>query len=417
MEIEKKKKKIVILGGGFGGIYTFKKLNKLVDYDEVSITIVDRTNYFLFTPLLHEVATGGLTPDHVVESIRSIIRKSKANFCLANIGKINLDEKKIVLDKAVIDYDYLVIALGSRTNTYGISGVEDYCFSLKDLGDAVKLRNRFIEVFEKASMEKDKIKRQKLLSFAVIGGGPTGVELIGEMAEFFFDSLNKLFPNIICEKEVSINLINRGEDLISQFSEKTRKKAIEVLEGKGIKVRLNSGVSEVRKDGVMLINGKKVQVETVIWTAGVIPNIPEFNEEVELSETNRIMVDTYLRMNGKSDVFVIGDISNSKNLNGNIMPMLAQVASAQGGVVAENIFAKMHGKKMRKYDYKLKGLLISIGQWMALGEIKGVRLSGRFMWWVWRTIYLTKFASISKRVKIAIDWTVDLFYPRDTAKC
>lgn len=411
-----KKERIVILGAGFAGIYTYLSLVKKLAKEEAEILIINKTNYFLFTPMLHEVATGGLGSRHVVESVRSIIYKSCADLIVAEVEKVDLEGKIVFTDRGRVEFDYLVIALGATTNFYGIPGAEEHCLVLKNLAEAIELRNRLISNFEEASSVANKEERQKMLSFAVIGGGPTGVELVAEMADLFFDTFKKYYKGHICREDISLYLVNKGPELAPMFDKSLRKKSLKVLTEKGVTVLLNKDVKEVTGDAIVFADGSQIEATHKIWTAGVKPNFFEFAQDVEKDASGRIVADEYLRVKSFPNVFVLGDIACVMDKNEKPVQMLAQVAVKQGVLAGKNIFATLRGKKLEKFTYHSRGSLMSLGQWQAIGRVMGINWSGPLAWWIWRTVYLFNFAYWPNRIKIAVDWTINIFSPRDVTK-
>jgi len=471
--------KIVILGGGFGGVYTLKYLHKFFHAHgltristrinaDVKLVLVNKKNYFLFTPLLHEFATGGVSLENLVEPIREIIRCCDYEFIHGEVKRIDLEKKVVYVDTqtlqtsrglgrknvnnadlkqtkqtfnidadspdftqtmqknisakfasssaesafdsanfAIISYDYLVIALGSKTNFYNIPGAEENSFTLKSLDDAIRLRNHFIHMFEIASKDKD----EGFLTFVIVGGGATGVELAAEMSDYFYKTFSKFYPKEIISK-VKIILIEKGNELIPQFSPKLRKIALEVLKKKNIEVILEKGVKEVGKDFIKLDDETIIKTKTVIWTAGVEPNLPEIIGNVEKDSKGRLIVNEYLQVKNYDNVFSIGDvccfIQNQKPL-----PQLAQVAVRQAKTVAKNILNLIKNKPLEKFVYRHQGDLISLGRFFAIGEIKNFTFSGFFAWILWRVVYLSKLISNKDKVKTFTDWLLDFFYPRD----
>lgn len=413
----KEKKKIVILGGGFGGLYTYKSLCKHFPSEELDITIVNRTNYFLFTPLLHEVATGSIAHHQVVESLRQVIYKSNAHLHVAELLSVDCEKRVVKTSIDELPYDILVVALGATTNFFNSPGAEEHTLVLKDLHDAIKLRTLFIESFEKASeMEKEE-DRKKELSFAIVGGGATGVELVSETAELFMDTFVKYYRDSIKPTDISLYLINRDTDVLMPFHPSLRKVALEVLQKNGVNVMLNTGVKEVKSDSVILADDKVLQVSHVIWTAGVKPNAPMFTHSVETDKGGRIVVNESLQIPNCPNVFVIGDMASFLSPGAERpLPMLAQVAVRQGECVGMNIKRLIDGKPLLPFSYKSLGELVSLGRGNAVANIMGIRFQGLLAWFIWRTIYLFKFMSGSKKWKIAIDWTMNIFYPRDITK-
>jgi NADH dehydrogenase len=410
------KKKIVILGGGFAGIYA--ALSTLRECgDMVEITVINRANYFLFTPLLHEVATGSLGHHQVVESIREIVYKTPIHFLEASIQSVDLAKKEVVTDHGTRPYDLLVVALGASTNFFGTPGAVEHSFVLKDLNDAIKIRNHVIERFEAASRESDPEVRKKILTFVVVGGGATGVEYAAELAEFAERTLYKYYKKECSSTPASITLVHAGPELLRPFTQKTQARALESLAKKGVTVLFGARVTEVSKDGVALVTGEHIDTETVIWTAGVRPNkVSTVGGEFEIDAHGRIMTDTTLLASGRTDVFAIGDVAHVADRNGVPYPMLAQIATKQAEHLGDNIRRVLASEPLESFSYTQKGSLVSLGKWEAAGNIGPVNLHGMFAWFVWRTVYLFKFISWSKRIKIAMDWTVNLFFPRDITR-
>jgi NADH dehydrogenase len=410
--------KIVILGGGFGGVYALKYLHKFFHKcgskqistrinADVKLVLVNKKNYFLFTPLLHEFTTGSVSLENLVEPIREIIRCCDYEFIHGEVKRIDLEKKIVELDESKLDYDYLVIALGAKTNFYNIPGAEENSFTLKSLDEAIRLRNHFIHMFETASKDKD----EGLLTFVIVGGGATGVELAAEMSDYFYKTFSKFYPKEFISR-VKIILIEKGNELIPQFSPKLRKIALEVLRKRNIEVILEKGVKEVGKDFIKLDDETIIKTKTVIWTAGVEPNLPEIIGNVGKDSKGRLIVNEYLQVKNYENVFSIGDvccyIQNQKPL-----PQLAQVAVRQAEFVAKNIFNLIKNKPLEKFVYKHQGDLISLGRFFAIGEIKNFTFSGFFTWILWRGVYLSKMISNKDKIKTFVDWLLGFFYPRD----
>ena len=410
-------KKIVILGGGFAGVYSALAVLRNTSPEAVEITIINKTNYFLFTPMLHEVATGGLGHHQVVESIRGIIYKTPIKFLEAEVRSIDIAKKEIVTTRGRTAYDIVVVALGATTNFYDTPGAASHTFVLKNLSDAITLRDQVIKNFEAASREKKREARKKFLSFVVVGGGATGVELAAELAEFARKTLHVYYRKEFSPDDVRITLVQNGIELIPSFSEATRARSLKVLAEKGVTVRLNEKVSSISAGGVTLGTGEIIGSKTVVWTAGVKPNSIEVEGgHFMIDAGGRIETDTTLRVSGTQDVFALGDIAKVISAEtGKPYPMLAQVAVAQAQHLGKNIARMLAGEELEPFAYNLKGELVSLGHWEAAGTIVGVDVYGKFAWFVWRTVYLFKFISTSKKMKIAVDWTVHLFFPRDAS--
>ena len=420
---------IVILGAGFGGMYIAKKLADQVKKGEIDVTIVNRTNYFLFTPLLHEVATGGLSPRSVAEPLREVFANTRVRLAQGTVEYINTEKRMVGInngyDTSVLPYDYLVIATGAETNYYGIPGAEKFSYPLKNLSDAVRIRSRVIDVFEQAVLAKDDDERIRLLSFAVVGGGATGVEVAAELAEFIKGIVKRYYAdtNDCRPEEPSITLIHTGKELLEMFAPSLRAAAERRLMHSGVALQMSSTVTSVTKENVMLSANMSIPASTVIWAAGVKPTIPHFEGASPTLTGGRIAVDQFFRLLGNERVFALGDVaayvdtdSGTNDQPAKPLPMLAQVAIRQAKVVAFNIQASVGQKTLRPFHYHSQGSMVSVGQWFAIGEIFSLKIAGRLAWWMWRTVYLFKFASWMKRTQIAFEWTIDLFYPRDITK-
>ncbi len=410
------KKKIVILGAGFAGINTYVSLVKKLQKNEADILFINKTNYFLFTPMLHELATGGLGDHEVVESVRQIIHGTCADILVTQVGEIDFEKKTVQVTGGRVSYDYLVIALGATTNFCDIPGVEQNSFVLKDLADAIRLRNNFISTFEKASHIADQEKRKKMLSFVVVGAGATGVELVTEMADLFFETFRKYYRGHISPGDISIILINKGPDVLTGFDRSMQQRALRVIIEKGITVMLNKDVSSITKSAVLFTDGSFLDASCVIWTAGVKPHSISFLQPVELDRSGRIVVDEYLRVRNAEHVFALGDAASFMGADGRPLPMLAQVATQQGPIAGHNIVAHIRKMPFKRFEYHSKGSLVSLGQWQGVGKIGGILWTGPISWLIWRIVYLFNFASVPKRLKIAISWIINMFYPRDITK-
>lgn len=409
--------KILIVGNGFGGIYTLKNLHKTFRHDKnVQFSMIGEKNYFLFTPLLHEVATGSLNPSNIVEPIRQVLGCCLDKFYLGKAESVNLKERTVAVEGNTLSYDYLVLAPGATTNFYSTAGAEKHSFTLKNIEDAVKIKNHCIAQMERAVNETDEEKKKRMLRFVVVGGGPTGVELVAELQELISESFSNYYTCDIL-KNVSVILVQRAGELVPQFNNKIRQKSLEVLKKKGIEVMLNSIVKEVGVDYIIVNENTKILTETVIWVAGIKPAEIKFEGTVEKSPDGRLTVNEFLQLREHPEVFAIGDIAAMRDKNkDSYLPALAQVAEKEAKAAARNIKLMAEGKPLKEFHYKSSGTLLSLGQWMAAGEIFGFTFSGHFAWWLWRTIYLAKFISLRKKIRVAIDWTMNLFSPRDISE-
>ncbi len=412
--------KIIIVGNGFGGVYSLKSLHKLfhkkIGEHEIELTLIGEKNYFLFTPMLHEVATGGISPENIIEPIRKVFGCKLDKFFLGTVDRVDLESHTVEVDSVVLSYDYLILSPGSKTNFYHIPGAEEHTLTLKSLEDAIRLKNQVIRQMERASHTENLLERKKNLSFVIVGGGPTGVEIAAELQELIQESFAKYYPREMID-ETSVTLIQNGPELIPQFSEKMRRKSLEFLHQKNIKVMLNTSVKEVTSSGVILNNDMRISSTNIIWVAGVTPINLNFEKEIPKSENGKIIVNEYLAIENHPEVFVIGDNSTFKDTGINkILPALAQVAEGEAKYVAKSIQNDLQGKKQKAFVYRHKGNLMSVGQWMAVGQIWRFIFWGPLAWLLWRIIYLCKLISFRKKVRVAFDWTVNVFTPRDISE-
>lgn len=407
-------KRIVVLGAGFGGVYALRRLHRTL-HGKATFTIVNRQNYFLFTPLLHEVATGSLAPSTIVEPLRTVFKCCGLDIRLGDVKKVRLGDKVVETTTGDVPFDALVVALGAETNFYGVPGTAEHALTLKSLRDAIGMKQRMIGAFDAAAMEKDEAKRRALLRFAVVGGGPTGVELVAEMADFIFGTLYREYRGALAGTKPEIILLQQGGELIPQFTPATRGKALDTLRKKGIEVRLFTAVTAVNANGVTLGDGSRVDASFVAWVAGVKPADVPFDVQVAHDRAGRVTVDANLEIPGHPGAYVIGDQASFLQ-EGHPLPPFAQVAVSMAEHAAANLARRLEGVTPLPYRYKNRGNLVSIGQWMAVAEIGPFRFWGHFAWWLWRTIYLTKFISFRKKFVIALQWTINLVSPRDDAK-
>ncbi len=409
-------KKIVVLGAGYGGTYTFKKLHQEFHGNpDVALKLVSKTNYFVSTPLLHEVATGSISPEHIVEPLRKVLNCVHEEFLQAQVKAVSLEKRIVETSRGPVPYDYLVLALGAEINYRGTKGAAEFTRTLKSLEDAIVLKNRFVEVFERATTVTDETELKNLLHFVVIGGGATGVELATEMMDLFKNTFAKYYSPKLIEAS-RITLIHAGDELLANFSENIRGKTKRMMRKKGIEVRLGLLVSEITKDSVSLNNGETISADTIIWAAGVKPADIAFDAQLT-REQGRILVNSCLQIPGHPEVFVLGDMAAFHNPGEfRAVPMLAQVAHRQSVGVARNVSRLVSGQEPLPYEYKHMGDLVSLGDWVAAGELFGVRLFGHITWFIWRGVYLAKLLSVTKRAKVLLDWIVDLFIPREVSE-
>ncbi len=425
------KKHIVIIGTGFGGLYSYLELHKIFHKTkDIKITLVNKTDYFLFVPMIHEVATGNLSPSSVIQPILTIPQCCLDEFVHGEVDRVNADDKKVFItrdvsggssgkinkDSYVIEYDYLIMGLGSVSNYFNIPGAREYCLELKNLKDAKNIKNRVIQNFEHARcvQEEDICSH---LTFAVIGGGPTGVELAGELSDLVYGELATAFPDIY--KKSRIVLLHGKDRLIDRANPWLSDTAYKILKEKNVDVRLNNRVTKIDQSNIFTDNGN-IRSCTAIWTAGVKARSLEIESKSEIKrefKTGRIVVNNNLQLNEYPEFFVVGDqacIIDKES--GQPYPMRAQFAVREGKVAARNIHNLMRKKPLKEFCWNDKGFIVSLGKGGAIAQIGGVLFSGRFAWWLYRTAYLFKLIGIRMKIRTAIEWTINLFSPRDISK-
>lgn len=412
---------ILILGGGFGGLNTYKNLHRFIHRkNKALISIVDRNNYFLFTPMLHEVATGSVERSHIVQPLREVTQCCLEKFVQAEVTGIDLAKKKVFTtngSSAEINYDYLVFALGSAVNYYGVPGAAEHAFTLKNMQDAVRLRNHIIAVFEEATKEANAKRRRELLHFVIVGGGPTGVEMAGQLADLVFKAFRPLYQEIDYS-EVKITLLHQSERLLHVLTATTGERALSQLRKRGVAVRVQTSAKEISATSVLLSTGEKLASATTIWTAGVSSVATKFFDTTLLNKYGQILVTPELHIPDMPNVFVLGDAAATDGVNVAFAPQTAQAASAAAKIVAHNISQRLFctTPRMRTFSFRQRGYIIPIGDWYAAAEIGPFSFGGRFAWWLRRTVFVQNLTSWMNRLRVIVDWTVGLFLPRDTSQ-
>jgi NADH:ubiquinone reductase (H+-translocating) len=410
---------ILILGGGFGGLYTAKNLQrKLRNDDKVEVTLVSRDNFFVMTPLLFEASSGILDPRHAVASIRTYLRK--VNFLQAEIERIDLDARKIIVrvdgsaEAHDLAYDQLVIALGGTTNTRLVPGAADV-LTFKTMGDAIFVRNHCIQRFERADVETDPARKRAELTFIVIGAGFVGVELAGELSEFL-PNISRAYHNVSAS-EIRLVLIEAGPRVAPEFDEKMATYIVNQLTQSGVEIRVSTPVERIEHDRVILKGGESIMAETITGAMGVTPSPLVQALPVEKSRKGAIVTDAELRVKDHRGVWAIGDCASIPSPDGHPYPPLAQHALREAKVLAHNITTTLRGgTNVRPFIYETKGLLASLGHHRGVGRIGKLRVYGFIGWWLRRSYYLFQMPQISRRVRIVIDWTVQLFFHNDVVQ-
>ncbi len=395
------KKRVVIAGMGFGGLRAAKALAG----DDFELIMIDRNNYHLFQPLLYQVATAGLEQEAIAYPLRALVRRWRgASFLLAEITGIDLAGKSVLTDSGAVPYDYLVIAAGSHTNFFGIKSVAEHAFDLKRLDQAEDLRNHILLLFEQASRESDPVRRSALLTFVIVGGGPTGVEFAGALRELIVYVLSQDHPDIAAS-ETRVLLVEAANSLLSAMPVDLQQYACRKLRIMGVEVLLENRVIGATAESVELYGGTVIASHTLVWSAGVAAaHVAGFLSGVEHGAGGRVAVQADLSLKAHPEVFVVGDMAYFLE-KGVPLPMMAPVAIQQGNYVARNILAREQGTSTHPFHYFDKGSMATIGRSSAVAVTAGVRFRGYSAWLAWLLLHLYYLIGFRNRLVVMMNWT------------
>ena len=390
-----------MIGGGFGGI----EIAKHIDTSKYEVLLLDKHNYFTFQPLLYQVATGGLEPDSVAYPLRKILVVNKnVVFRLAEVLQIHVSEKILETSIGQLPFDILVIASGSTTNYFGMSETQENALSLKSVTDALNMRSFILQNFEAALLTDNIEERKRLMNFVVVGGGPTGVEISGALAEL----KKHVLPNDYTELDISmmeITILESGANVLDAMSPYSKLNSKQQLEEIGVKLMMNSQLVSYNGKVAKLKDGNVIPTSALIWTAGVKGNVPGGISPDLIVSGNRIVVDDYNRIKGLKDVYAIGDIAS---LESGSHPMLAPVAMQQGKNLAKNLNLK-NESDWNKFTYKDKGTMATIGRSRAVADLNFIHLKGFLAWMAWLFIHLMLLVGFRNRVIVFINWMWNYF--------
>jgi NADH dehydrogenase len=410
-------KRIVIVGGGFGGLHLVRHLEKRLRRGEADVTLIDRSNFSLFTPLLYQVATGELPPHAVAYPLRVPLAGAGFRFLRTEVEAIDLEKKTVRTADGEVAYDHVVITPGSVTNDFGIPGVREHALSLKWLEDGRAVRHRILSTFEDAALVEDAARRRELLSFAIVGAGPVGVELAASMRDLMDNTLRGIYPSIDVRHEPSITLIDGADRVVPSMDPRLSAIARRRLEQLGVRIMLKTLVSEVGERSLRTKDGTTLTANTVIWAGGVKPNPIVTASDLPRAKDGRIVVDTSFRAGGRDDVLALGDAAYFEQ-GGKPLPMLAQVAVLEAPAAATNIARLVRGEPTQPYVYKRKGDLVALGRTSAAAEFARpihIVLSGLPAWTVWRTNYLMQLVGGRNRGTLLVEWLLSYFSHRIVA--
>ena len=420
------RKRIVILGGGFAGMRTAECLEEKLRTDfSTSLTLINETNALLFTPMLAEVAGSSLEPSHISTPLRTALRRT--DFIRGVVAGVDLERRSVILhgdtradgaDRREIPYDHLIFALGSASNYLGMTNIEKFAFNFKSLLDAIRIRNHVIEMFERADLESDPALQSSLLTFVIAGGGFAGVELAGALNDFAHGILAdypKLHPN-----QLKIVLVHARDRILPELSESLARYAQEKMQLRGVSFRLNTRIVDAHP-GVVLLSDGEIRAETLVWTAGTAPSPFLKSLPLEKDKRGALLVDGTLAVPGHPGLWGIGDCAAVTDAaTGQRCPPTAQFALREAEILASNIHAQLEGRSARRFHFDSLGALCVVGHQTACAELsvpfarsKSLRFSGLFAWLLWRGIYLAKLPGLERKIRVLMDWTIELFFPRD----
>ena len=428
----KNKKKIVILGSGFAAVECAKKLeNEFGNDPEIELVMIGEDNFLLFTPMLPQVASGMIETRHIVFPIRTICKKTK--FYEGRIKNIDPYGKLVTIwgtgnkRSISIHYDFLIVALGSETNFFGMADVEKNAYTMKTLNDAVMLRNRIIDMLEQAENETNPILRKSFLNFVVVGGGFAGIETAGELMDLLLD-VRKYYPSIQ-KDDLKVIVLEAMGEILPGFNKKLASFAKQKLKERGIDIQLKKAVTsfdgnevtiktldETPKDSIDQSEINSIITKTLIWTAGITP-VNTIKRSMFKTEKGKIVINNFLEVPKFPGVFAIGDCALFVDpITNRPFPPTAQIAEAQAKMAAKNLISLIKNSEKEKFVYHSKGQLAIIGKRTGIATFLGVNISGFLAWLIWRNVYLSKIPTFDKKTRVFLDWMIDLFFDRDVSR-
>lgn len=410
--------RVVIVGGGFAGAYCAQALERLLRAGEAEIVLLDRNNYFVFYPLLVEAGTGSLEPRHAVVSIRAFVDRTR--FVMGKVVDVDLEARKVAYrlpggqETLRLAYDHLVLAPGSVTRLPDVPGLRERGFEMKSLGDAVRLRDHAIRQLERADASADESVRRRLLHFVIVGGNFTGVEVAGEFQVFLRRASRRY--KVVRRDEIAVTVVELGSRILPALDEDLARYASERMVRRAMRVVLETSVVSIGDGLVSLTNGENLEADTVIWCAGIAPS--PLLDRLELARDRRgyLLCERDLRVSGRSEVWAIGDSAVNPGPDGAPYPATAQHAIRQGAHLADNLVRALRGRPTRPCNIRSQGALAALGCRTAVARVFGFKLAGFPAWFLWRTVYLLKMPGLARKVRVALDWTMDLVFPREAVQ-
>jgi len=390
--------RIVVVGAGFGG---FQVAQSLAGVD-AEVLLIDRHNYHTFIPLIYQVATGQLEPSLVAYPIRTKLRGIRnVRFVQAEVERIDFENKLVGTDRGLVSYDYLVIATGTKPSYHGVSGAREHTFTLKSLADAIALRDHFLRCFEQAASSTDDAERQRLMTFTIVGGGATGVEVAGALAEWLRGTARRDFPELAGQGRIV--LVQSGSSLLQEFSQRLGNYTHRQLVRLGVEVYLNVKITEVTPTWAQFTDQRVIDTATVVWAAGIKATQPDMAQSVEQATKGKLVVNECLQVKGYPNIYAIGDVAYVEQ-NGVPLAGVAPEALQQGVAVARNLRRQLQGKSLRPFHYLNKGRLAIIGGYGGVGRIAGIDFGGFLAWLMWLIVHVTYLPGYRSRLFVLLTW-------------
>jgi NADH dehydrogenase len=400
-------KQVIVAGGGFAGINLIKELFGSKHYQ---VTLIDKNNYNYFTPLLYQVASAFIDPSNISYPFRRMFHnRSNVQFYMGSLKKVNPEQNTVETEHGTLPYDYLVLSMGTETNFFGMDNMKKYAMPMKTIEDAINLKNHMLLQIEEAVRAPALMDKLKYANIVIAGGGPTGVEIAGMLAEMARNIVPKDYPNakIILQAQLSkIYLIDGGSTLLSPMSKKAQEESYKVLSRLGVEIILNTRVKDYDGVHVTLSDGKMIEATTLIWASGVIARTVEGLPKEVISRGNRVVVDEYNRVKGIPNIFVIGDqcIQTTDKNYPEGHPQLAQVAIQQGKLLAKNLHRIAEGKTLQPFAYNNKGSMAIISKYEAVADLPKVSFTGFFAWLIWLFIHIIPLVSFKNKLRLVFNW-------------
>ena len=406
-------KRIIVLGSGFAGMQAVVDLERLFRRSpEYEILLISDQNFVLFTPLLPQIASSQIDPRHIAQAVRDVRGRRRFRFLRDTVRAIDFANRRIDAISASISYDSLIIALGSRTNYFGVPGAREHTYDFKSLEDSIVLRERILDLCEHADHTADENARRALLTFAVVGGGYTGVELLTELRDFLFDYVARHYRGI-SRSAIRLVLVEASDSILNGIHPLLRAHAMKRLKTEGIEILYNSRVTRCLEDGIEINQNETLRAATVIWTAGVrahelVEGLPGPHDRA-----GRALVNEHLQMENYPEVFLAGDSAVAASEPGS--PQVAPVAIAHGKIAARNVAYRERSEPLESYRYVSQGMLVSLGARDAVVSVAGIQIHGSFAWLFWNAVHLYKLVNLKKQFQVAVDWSLGTIFPRDAA--